>query len=467
MINLFDDQKQSIELLRQSMKRNKSVLLQGETGSGKSIMAAYMIKEAQKKGIASAFIIPRKDLLFQMSETFKKFDIEHSYVAAGKSLNPWSMTHVCMSGSFISRLGKIKPKLIFLDECHFAKNQLAKIANYYKQQGCWIIGLTATPEYPDGSGLDAHYDDMVVGPSIKELIALKRLSDYRMFAPSQPDLSGIKVVNGEYSKGQLDNFMMDASVLIGDAVHHYKTHAMGKLNISFCTSVLHSQKTAAQFNAAGIPSAHMDGETPDIERRRIARAFANRELLNICTVDLCLFGYDLSAASGISNVTVESMSDLRPTKSRTVQRQKNGRVLRYKDFPALIFDHSSNHLIHDMPDADIKWSLQGREKKKRGDSDKVMPVRQCPQCYFVHRPSPVCLNPTGCGHVYEIKYREIEEMEGELTEIEKQAVLIEKKEKRMEVGMARSLSDLRKIAEERNYDKNWVWMTAKRKNIKK
>lgn len=464
MIILFPDQEKSIDLLRQSMKRNKSVLLQGETGSGKSIMASYMIKESQKKGISSAFIIPRKDLLYQMSETFSKHDIEYSFVAAGRSLNPFSKTHICMVGSFLNRLDKIKPKIIFADECHFAKDQIAKISRYYKSHGVWFIGLTATPEYPDGSGIDQHYDDMILGPTIRELIDLKRLSDYRMFAPSSPDLSAIKVVNGEYSKGQLDSYMMDASVLIGDAVHHYKTHAMGKLNMSFCTSILHSKKTAAQFNDAGIPSAHMDAETPEHERRRIAKAFANRELLNICTVDLCLFGYDLAASSGVSNVTVESMSDLRPTKSRTVQRQKNGRVLRYKDFPALIFDHSSNHRIHDMPDAEIKWSMQGRDKKQRETGEKTMSLKQCDRCFFVHKPAPVCPN---CSNVYEIMSREIDEIDGELVEIDIKATERTRIDTmKQKLDAATTLDDLRVIRKENKYHTNWVSRWAKIKGIK-
>lgn len=414
MITLFPDQQRSIDLLRASMRVNKAILLQGETGSGKSIMASYMIHNAGSKGNSCAFVVPRKELLFQMHKTFDKFNLRHSYVASGHKYDPFANHFLCMAGTLVNRLAHINPRVIFIDECHWGREQLHKIIMYYKLAGSWVVGLSATPEKPDGSGLDEYYDDMIIGPSIAELIALKRLSEYKLYAPSIPDLSKIKIVAGDYAKGELSNYMELDNILVGDAVKHYLSHAMGRLNITFCTSIEHSKKVAAKFNDAGVPSAHMDGNTPEDERRRIARAFARRELRNICSVDLMTFGYDLAAASGVDDVTIESMSDLRPTKSRPLQRQKNGRVLRYKDFPALIFDHSGNHKIHGLPCDPVEWSLQGRDKNKSATDEKTMPVRQCNECYFCHKPAPSCPN---CGHVYPIQYRTVEEIEGELTEV--------------------------------------------------
>lgn len=433
---MFDDQMDSINRLRQSLKRHKWVLLQGETGSGKSHMASYMISSSLSKGLKSVFIVPRRDLLGQMSETFKEFSIPHSFIAAGKFFNPFSNVHIATVGTLVNRLEKISPNVAYLDECHWGAGQLNKIIAYLKSKGVWGIGLSASPEKPDGRGLDEYYDDMVVGPSIRELIDLKRLSDYRLFAPSRPDLSGIKIVAGDYAKGQISEFMEQDRVLIGDAVHHYKTHAMGKLNLTFCTSIKHSQMTAEAFRNAGVPTMHMDGETPDTERRRIARSWATGELLNVCSVDLMCFGYDLASASGIKSAVIESISDLRPTKSRPLQRQKNGRGLRYKQEPAIFLDHSGNTSYHGMPCESVEWSLRGREKNNRDSSEKSVAIRQCPSCFFVHRPTPSC---PSCGKIYEIKSREIDQIDGELIELSKDQI---KKIERQKQGMARSLDEL-------------------------
>lgn len=417
--------------------------------SGKSVMAAYMINGCRQKSVATAFVVPRRDLLHQMSRTFSDFEIPHSFVAAGKPFNPYALTHICTVGTLINRKEKIKPKIVFLDECHFGAGQLEEIITYYKSQGFWVIGLSATPEKPNGQGLDAYYDDMVCGPTIRQLIEMKRLSDYRLFAPSRPDLSQIKTVAGDYAKGQLADLMENESVLIGDAVKHYISHAEGKLNVTFCTSIKHSQLMAEAFNRAGVPSVHMDGETPDDERRGIARAFARRELQNICSVDLLCFGYDLASASGDKKAVIESISDCRPTKSRPLQRQKNGRALRYKDYPAIILDHGGNAMVHGMPCEDIEWTLKGEDKKGRG-GERAVAVRQCaggwrdgpmegpemPPCYFTHAPSNRCPN---CGAYYEVASREVEERDGELEEIDKDRV---RRQLRMEQGMCKTLEEL-------------------------
>lgn len=460
---LFPDQESSIQKLRESLRRNKSVLLQGETGSGKSVMAAYMIARSQQKNMRAAFVVPRRDLLHQMSETFRAFEIPHSYVAANCAFNPYSNTHICTVGTLANRMDKISPNIIFFDECHYGAVQLDRLITYYKSKGAFVVGLSATPEKPDGRGLDEYYDDMVCGPTIRQLIELKRLSDYRLFSPSKPDLSRLKTVGGDYAKGELASFMENDRILIGDAVKHYKEHAMGKLNITFCTSIKHSEMTAEAFRLAGIPSVHMEGETPDDERRKMARAFAERKILNICSVDLMTFGYDLASNSGIKSAVIESISDLRPTKSRPLQRQKNGRALRYKNEPALIFDHSSNAVLpdgtpnHGFPCWEVQWSLKGRDKKK-SDGERAVAVRMCSHCFFVHPPAPACPN---CGHVYEVDSRMVDQVDGDLHELTKEErdALREKqvRERKMQQGRAETLQDLIAVGKKRGMKNPEGW----------
>lgn len=460
-IKLFDDQERSINLLRQSLARNKSVMLQGETGSGKSVMASYMLSGSLKKGLRCAFIVPRKDLLYQMTQTFKSYDIEHSFVAAGHPFNPFSQMHLCSLGTLINRLDKINPQVVFIDEAHHASNQLGEVIAHYKKNGAWIIGLSATPEYPKGQSLDAHYDDLIQGPSVRELINMKRLSDYKLYSPSRPDFSKISIVAGDYAKGQIADFMEHDKVLIGDAVRQYKQVANGNLNLSFCTSIKHSHLTVEDFKNAGIPSVHMDGETPENERRQIARAYANHELLNICSVDLLCFGYDLAAASGIKTAVIESMSDLAPTMSRRKQRQKYGRVLRYKDYPASISDHAGNVIKCDgtenqgFPCKEVQWSLKGEKKGTREGVEKAVAVQSCSKCYWTA--PPWGLKCPNCGDVREVQSREIEHIEGELVELDKNAIMQQKKEARQEQGKARTLQELIAHGKKMGYAAGWAF----------
>jgi len=92
-------------------------------------------------------------------------------------------------------------------------------------------------------------------------------------------------------------------------------------------------------------------------------------------------------------------------------------VLRYKEFPALIFDHAGNHINHDLPDSDVAWSLVAPDIKESKGGGSI-PTRQCKKCYFVHRPAPKCPE---CGYVYEVQGREIDHVDGELVELDRES----------------------------------------------
>lgn len=415
MIELYPDQAELSEALRASLRRgNKSVLMQAATGSGKTILAANLIAGSRNKGTRSMMLVPRRELLKQTAMTLEQYEMPFTYIAAGHSTNPYAKTFLGIVPTLLKRLDKA-PKLdvLIIDETHIGGEGLDRIYAHYKTTGTTFIGLSATPLRLDGKGLSRLYDDMVCGKPIRWLIDNNRLSDYRLFAPSSPDLSGIKTTAGDYNKGQIDDFMMQDNVLIGDAAKHYKQHAMGKLSVTFSTSRSHSMKIAEQYRAQGIPSYHIDGTMDDAERRRIITAFAKREILQLVNCDLLTFGFDLASAAGF-DVTIEAMTDLRPTKSLALQMQKWGRVLRMKSFPAMIFDHSSNFRAHGLPCQDRQWSLDGMGSDSDEKKERVTAVRQCTKCFFCHEPAPKC---PACGHVYPVKARELEHLDGELMEI--------------------------------------------------
>lgn len=437
-ITPFPDQFDLINGVRNSMRRYKSVLMQSATGTGKTVMASYMMQQAHGKGSRCIFVVPRRELLRQTAKTLDGYRIPYGCIAAGYTDNPFARIRLATSGTLARRLDTIAPpNILFVDECHFGGGDIDRIIKWAKDGGAWVIGLSATPWKLSGKGLGDWFDDMVQGPQIKWLIDNKRLSDYRLFAPNRPDLSKIKTTAGDYNKGQLDDMMTADRVLIGNAVKHYREHAMGRLNVAFGTSVKHAEIIAQSFRDAGIPAAHVSGAMDDDEIARRVKAFARRELLVLANCSLLTFGFDLAAAASV-DVTVESMSDLSPTQSLSLQMQKNGRVLRMKDYPALIFDHSGNVDRHGLPDADRQWNLAGRDKKK-GNSERTEPTRQCECCYFVDRPKPVCAN---CGHVFPVKAREIEQIEGELIEVDRNAQIDAKAKERMAQGMAKTYSEL-------------------------
>ncbi len=434
--------------------------MQSATGSGKTIMATDILLRAIQRKSSTWFVVPRKELLRQTSGTYDAFGIAHSYIAAGRDYNGYAQSHIVSQQTVVRRLDDLTPpKMAVIDECHYGQDGLDTLIQWLSNAGTYIIGLTATPKKQSGQGFDGWFDDMVMGPSIKELIALGRLSEFKLYAPNRPDLTGIRKVAGEYHQGQLDEWMEHhGKVLVGDAIGTYKSRAMGRLGLTFCTSIKQSKLTAEAFTAEGIPAAHMDGTMSDDVRKAIIRAYADRRLLQLCSVDLMTFGFDLAAQVG-RDVVVECMSDLAPTHSESKQLQKWGRVLRRKPEPAMIFDHVGNAFKHGMPDDEREWSLKGRDKVYKQEVDRDAQLRQCTRCYFCHPVAPACPE---CGFVYPIKYREIKTVAGDLEEVK---AIKAAKQKRMEIGMAKTVDDLRRIARERGYKTGWINIIARKKGI--
>lgn len=420
-MSLYPDQQETIDEVRAAMRRSKSVLLQSPTGSGKTRMATHIIEAAKGKDKRIIFTVPRKDLLEQTSETFSSLGIAHSFIAAGKNFNPFAKVHIGMVDTMARRGEKLPPAdLVIIDETHYGAGALDTVIQHYKAQGAWMLGLSGTPWKLSGQGLGCWYDTMVEGRTIKWLIENKRLSDYRYFyGKTHLDLTGLKIAAGDYAKGEVASFMEEKAVIIGDCVADYKLRCMGNLHMVRCASIKHSMMTAQAFRDAGIAAVHVDGETPMDERKRIFKAYARREIWVICFVQLLEFGFDLSQASGGMDVCIESGSDMKPSKSLAAQMQFWGRMLRMKPAPAIFCDHVNNHKEHGIPCDDREWTLESRDQSRRASSERASPVKQCGKCYYVHKPAPACPN---CGNVYEIQSRVIDEVAGQLQEMNRDDV---------------------------------------------
>ena len=456
-IELYPDQSDLVARVRQSLRHSRGVLMQSATGSGKTRMALDMIAGAYAKGSSCVFAVPRKELLAQTIKTISEYGIPFGVISPDHSYNPFAKIQIAMTPTLARRLDRIPaPRVLFADEAHYGGAELDRVIDWSRAGGGWRVGLSATPMKTNGKPMSDHYDHMEMGLPMADLIKMKRLSDFRYFAPQQPDLSAVASRNGEYVQSQLADFMEADRAIIGDAVKTYRELAFGKLNVVFATSRKHAGIIKDMFNAAGITAMMIDGTMGPDERKRIILGFARREYTVLVSVALLTFGFDLAAAAGM-DVTVESMSDLCPRKSLPMMLQVWGRVMRMKPDPAIIADHAGNWRENGFPDDGRDWSLDGSKKRATSD-EKAEPVRQCDiasgGCGFVHRPAPVCPN---CNRVYPIMSREVEHIDGELAEIDRAALVRERKQ---EQGRADSLAALRELAKRTGKNPRWadhVW----------
>lgn len=452
-MNLRDYQIDLTNRTRQEMLNgNRCVLIQLPTGGGKTLLTAKMLQSAAQKNARSLFICHRRELIKQTHIAFNELNIHHGIIGAGFPFSARPMVTIASVQTLKNKLNKIQePKLIVFDECH---HQSAKSWDmvYNAFPNAWIIGLTATPQRLDGSGLGKYYPTMVQGPSVQELIDKGYLSPYKIFAPGNIDVSKVHSRMGDFITSELAS-TIDKPTITGDAIKEYQKYANGKRAIVRGVSIEHSKHIANQFNDAGIPSAHVDGTTPHQVRDSILQSFKEGKILVLSNVDLFSEGLDVPS--------VECVIDLRPTKSLILWLQFCGRALRpMENKTAIIIDHAGNCARHGFPCDDRHWDLKGRDKKAKEDTGPM--IRLCSKCFGANQSwRKECQY---CKEIFTVQSREVDHVKGELTEVDIHAI---RKNKRIEEGQCKTLEELQELAERRGYKKGWAWMRWQSRQHKK
>ena len=444
MFQLRDYQTDIIHQARELIKNGvKSILIQSPTGSGKTALTAHMIGASANKGIPSFFVVHRRELLYQSAKTFDEVGIQHGFIASGFPPDPRPLVQIASIQSLARRLDKVKtPKLIVWDEVHhLASKSWSGVHRNYPD--AIHIGLTATPQRLDGKGLGDWFTHMIHGPSVAGLIEQGYLSPYKAYAPTTISTDGLHTQMGDYVTSEIVK-LVDKPTITGDVIAHYKRLASGKRALIFCASIKHSAHVVEQFNLAGIPAEHVDGETGKFDRDAAMKRFNEGKTLVISNVEL--FG------EGLDIPSIEAVILLRMTQSLGLSLQQIGRVLRPGEGKtAIILDHVGNLQRHGLLDEDREWSLSGRERNK-SDKSQDTPVRTCPKCFAVMKAAIVKCKY--CGYVFEVESREVLEREGELVEVDKEMM---RRERLREQGRVNGFKELVALGKKRKYKNPFGW----------
>jgi superfamily II DNA or RNA helicase len=391
------------------------------TGSGKTVVLSKLLYDEPGASIAIAH---RQELVSQIAVALARNGVRHRVVGAKKGsslvrvitalqvaelgysfLDPTAKTGVGGVDTVIRMTNEpwfAQIRLAVQDEGHHVlrENKWGKVAQMFPN----ARGLfpTATPLRADGKGLGRHVDGitdvLVLAPSMRDIINMGYLTDYRIFAPpSDLNLSDVQIsaATGDFNQDQVRK-AVHKSTITGDIVKHYLKIAPGKLGVTFAVDVEEAGKIAAAFKAAGVPAEVVSAKTPDALRAAILRRFKRREILQLVNVDLFGEGFDLPA--------IEVVSFGRPTDSFALYSQQFGRTLRLmidemlsgrwgtftdeerKAYIAqsrkpvgIIIDHVGNVVRHGLPDRAREWSLDRRERRAKKKDDAI-PLRVCVNC---------------------------------------------------------------------------------------
>lgn len=452
MIQLRGYQERGIADIRDAYRRcRKAVCFVAPTGSGKTVIMSHIAHGATAKGNRMTILVHRQELIRQTAKALRANDVGFGIVAAGHEPCNYLPVQLAMVGTLLNRPDAIPPpNLIMIDECHHSPSDSYRqiIARFPNAK---ILGLTATPQRLDGKGLGSIFEELVIGPTVAELIAAGFLCRPKYFAPpTELDMTNVRTTAGDFNKKQM-NERVDRPRITGSAVEHYAKICPGKPAVAFCCSVKHAEHVRDQFNAAGFPSASIDGTLSDDERIDRVDALTTGRIKVLTSVDVISEGFDLPA------VTAAIL--LRPTESLVLDLQQKGRVLRPSPGKecAIILDHVGNCRRHGLAEEDRTWTLDGRVGKRGTKNGTQLNLTTCEACYTVHVPAAAC---PSCGKVYPTQERKIAEVDGELAQLTADKLEAERQRirRRQEVGIAKTKEQLQAIAKERGYDPKWVNM---------
>jgi superfamily II DNA or RNA helicase len=383
------------EFERTVAEGKRRILMVAPTGSGKTVIAAAIIKGVPRRVLVVAH---RREIVNQTSDKLTVFGVPHGVIQAGDDdkLRPLSMVQVASIQTLharairSARMPMPPADLLIIDEAHHACAETYR-AVLEKYPNAIVLGLTATPCRGDGRGLGGIFDTLIECPQVAKLIELGFLVKTRVYAPVDPDLRGVQVRQGDYAENQLAE-RMDRDTLVGDIVSHWLKHAEERRTIVFACSVGHSIHIANEFVRAEVPAEHLDGTTPLEERAAILARLQSGETEVVTNCMVLTEGFDCP--------DIGCCILARPTKKMGLFRQMIGRVLRpAKGKPdAIVLDHSGAVFRHGLPEDHVLWTLDpeknatapAHQHRLKYPSKGLIECSQCGALRLGGNPCPAC-----------------------------------------------------------------------------
>lgn len=390
-------QVEAIERLREGIRQgHRSQLLCAPTGAGKTICAAYLMSEANKKFSHTAFVVDRVNLVDQTSAVLDRYGVPHGCVQAGHwRWRPYERVQVCSAQTLEKRGFLPNMKLLIIDEAHCIRKQTAEFIK--SRTDLAVLGLTATPFT---KGLGALYTNLVNVTTTDKLIEAGFLVPVKMYAAKAIDMKGAKVVAGEWAEKEIEERGLK---IVGDIVGEWadKTlrHFGGPVKtIVFSATVAHGEELCRQFNDAGFNFQQVSYKDANEDRRReLIEEFRKPDstIHGLVACEVFTRGFDVpDIMCGIAARPYrKSFSShlqqlgrvLRPSpgKSHALWLCHSGNILRFREDTFDFFANGIAELDDGARDGKVRKEPTEKEKERLACScGYLMPPRatRCPAC---------------------------------------------------------------------------------------
>lgn len=380
---------------------SKSVLVVLSCGAGKSTIFSKFCQLCVDKNKKVLFIVHRRNLVEQFAKRlYDQFGIMSGLIMSGVEQRRENIL-VASKQTLINRNWP-DVDVIIIDEAHNAKSSdYMKIVQHYKDLGKIIVGLTATPERLDGSGLGDIFDTYINPIKMGELIDLEYLVPTKIVSVDLTiDYKKVTVTNGDYTIGKMYE-AYDNKVHYEDIVKNYIEHAGGKIAVCFCVNMDHTERMCQTFNEMGIKAAYIHSGTSIEERDKIFKSFRAKEIQVLVNCNVLIEGADFDF--------IECGILARMTKSKMYYVQMVGRVQRKYEGKkeALILDFGQNGIEHGyVEEYDVGgFDLSSKKRSNKG-GDETPKYKICENCFTLNKVS--AQNCISCGVPFKFIMKPVE-----------------------------------------------------------
>jgi superfamily II DNA or RNA helicase len=323
VLELRDHQQAARDRLEQLRAEGKTIaLLNLATGTGKTVIA---IDDAKSLGARTLYLAHRRDLVKQTRKKFLEFwpESRPGMWLGAICDDPAEHSVLCASAQSIAKaLSGFAPDTfdyLIVDEAHHAPADTYRgILHHFRPK--FVLGLTATPERPDGKSVLAFFQDTCHRMTLEEAVRAGELVPIRCVrVKTNVDLSRVRFNQVQYNPRDIENTVVIPSRddLI---VRTYIEHVPGKRAVVFCVNVRHGEELAERFRDKDVSAASVSGRDSDEQRRKTLEAFKTGRTHVLCACDILNEGWDCPE--------VEALLMARPTLSKILYLQQLGRGTR-------------------------------------------------------------------------------------------------------------------------------------------
>ncbi len=336
-------------------------LIASATGTGKTIVAAFDFANMSRmlgRYPKLLFLAHRKDIVEQAREKYRAVLQAPQFGALISENDTFSSQSAgqifCTVQSWATHIAKQLPydyfDLVVLDECHHAAAaSYQEILLHYRRAiengKTDLLGLSATPFRADGKDIRADFGgDFTHELSLAEAIEHGHIVPFTYFGVKD-DVDYSDVNWGQGEREQLEQILHHNGRHLAN-VHETLVSHVADLNslraVGFCAGLKHAHAACDYFNARGIKSIVLSGESSQQEREKAKESISEMDpdIKVIFTADLFNEGVDIPA--------VNTVLMMRPTNSPLIFLQQLGRGLRiappqYQKDDLLVLDFVGNH----------------------------------------------------------------------------------------------------------------------------